>query len=75
MADCELIATCIFFNNVMTDMPIMSGIMKDKYCRGDNNKCARYMIFKEVGREKVPSDLFPVEREKADKIISENRSS
>jgi len=58
----------------MTDMPVMSGIMKDRYCRGDNSKCARYRIFKEVGREKVPSGLFPVDRERADKIISEARN-
>ena len=74
MADCELIATCIFFNNVMADMPVMSDIMKERYCRRDNSKCARYMIFKEVGREKVPSNMFPVEKDRAEKIISQNTS-
>jgi len=74
MANCELIETCIFFNDMMTDMPVMTDIMKERYCRKDNSKCARYMIFQEVGREKVPSNMFPVEKERAEKIISENRS-
>ena len=30
-----------------------------KYCKGDNSGCARYMVFKALGREEVPLDLYP----------------
>ena len=72
MADCELIEKCIFFNDMMLEMPVMSGIMKDKYCRDDSSKCARYRVFTALGREKVPPDLFPIDMKRADQIISED---
>lgn len=71
MPNCELIATCVFFNDIMPDMPDMAELMKDKYCRDDNNRCARYRVFKALGREEVPSDLFPIDMQRADQIMSE----
>lgn len=59
MSDCELIKTCIFFNNQMQNMPSSANLMKMVYCQGDSSKCARYVIFKEQGRDKVPPTLFP----------------
>jgi hypothetical protein len=68
MADCELIDTCLFFNDQMADMPSMSNIIKDRYCRGSNTLCARHMVFRKLGREKVPSDLYPSQLERADEL-------
>lgn len=62
MADCELIKNCIFFHDQMKDMPSSANLMKMIYCQGDHSKCARYQIFKEQGREKVPRDLFPSQK-------------
>ncbi len=42
---------------------------KDKYCRGDFEKCARYMVFKALGKENVPSDLFPVQVYRVEDIL------
>lgn len=71
MVDCELLAGCLFFND---EMPMESGlgtIYKQKYCQGSNEECARYMVFKELGREKVPTNLYPNMTDRARKIISE----
>ena len=62
MASCELIETCIFFNDHMESMPSSANLMKMIYCQGDNSKCARFQVFKKEGRDKVPRNLFPSEK-------------
>jgi hypothetical protein len=69
MGECELTAGCIFFNDKMADMPSMASMMKTVYCKSDPGKCARYMIVKAVGRDKVPTDLFPNQVDKAAAVI------
>jgi hypothetical protein len=69
MADCILIEKCIFFNDKMANVPTASFLMKKKYCQGDSSKCARFMVFSALGREKVPPDLFPNDEQKAKSII------
>ena len=44
------------------------------YCQGDNLKCARYMVAKKLGKEKVPQDLYPNMVEKAKKLMLEDHS-
>ena len=69
MADCELLATCPFFQDKMADKPATAEMYKKQYCRGENSNCARYMIFRELGREMVPPDLFPNQTERAEEIL------
>jgi hypothetical protein len=69
MADCELIGGCIFFNNQMANMPGTVEMYKMTYCRGTHAECARYLVFKAVGRENVPKDLFPNQKERVQRII------
>ncbi len=69
MAACQLIEKCIFFNDRMSHMPEMSEIYKDRYCRGEHDQCARYMVFRAWGREKVPTDLFPNDRDRAAELL------
>lgn len=69
MAGCELIEGCIFFNDKMQNMPATANILKSKYCQGDFLSCARYMVFKVLGRPKVPPDLFPQQADRAEQII------
>jgi len=70
MGECELLSSCPFFLDKMTNMPATAEILKRRYCRKDNSKCARFMVFKKLGREKVPLDLFPNQRERAQEIIT-----
>ena len=70
MANCELIEKCVFFNDKMGTMPGTAEMFKKKYCKEDNSNCARHMIVKAMGREKVPPNLFPNQTDEAKRIIS-----
>jgi hypothetical protein len=70
MANCELIAGCIFFNDKMSDYPAAADFLKNKYCQEDYSKCARYVVCKAFGRERVPRDLFPNDIDRANNLIS-----
>ena len=50
MARCELIETCIFFNDQMANMPATSAVYKKIYCEEDYAVCGRYLIFRAIGR-------------------------
>ncbi len=69
MAECICLPGCLFFNDKMENMPSMSSMYKTKYCRGENTKCARYMIFERKGKDYVPKDLFPNQFEKAKELL------
>ena len=70
MADCECLVGCIFFNDKMERMPTMADMYKTKYCKGNAEDCARYTVFKKLGKGKVPVDLYPNQTEKAKALIS-----
>ncbi len=70
MAECELLSKCPFFNEKMTDLPATTARMKKRLCLTDNSQCARYMIFKALGRDKVPADLFPHQVNRALEILA-----
>jgi len=56
-------------------MDIDSGLgrlYKRRYCEGEKTECARYLVYKELGRESVPVDLYPNMHDRAEKIVSEN---
>ena len=70
MQECECLPKCPFFNDKMKSKPATANLMKRKYCKGgDYSSCARFMIFRALGRDAVPSDLFPNQREKAAEIL------
>lgn len=69
MSDCICLPRCPFFNDKMANMPGTAAIIKKNYCQGDNSNCARYMVFKSLGREAVPIDLYPNQVTRAKTII------
>ncbi len=70
MAECECLEQCPFFNDRMASKPATSEMFKKAYCRGDNNRCARYMVFSALGGAAVPADLFPNQVERARDVIN-----
>ncbi|NJN98818.1 MAG: hypothetical protein HC875_34360 [Anaerolineales bacterium] len=70
MVECECLPRCLFFNDKMTEMPVTAERLKKKYCLTDNSRCARFMVFKALGREKVPIDLFPQNLDRAHQLIA-----
>lgn len=69
MVECEWAKTCPFFLGKLKCLPIAAGIYKKTFCQGKFEKCARYVIAKYVGKEKVPDDLYPAMREEALKLF------
>ncbi len=59
MSTCELSEKCLFFNDRMENMPPMAWMLKQKYCHGNQSKCARRAVRRAVGPERVPADLTP----------------
>lgn len=70
MPDCELLTTCIFFNDMMANMPSTSSVFKFMYCNDNFTGCARHMVRKELGKDGVPTDLFPNQSDRVPRIIS-----
>jgi hypothetical protein len=54
----------------MADMPALSDLFKKRYCRDDNRQCARYIVFKGLGRASVPPDLYPNQVERAGSLVA-----
>lgn len=69
MPDCELLPTCIFFNDRMANMPSTSNVFKMMYCNDNFVKCARHMVREDAGKEAVPEDLFPNQQDRAKEIL------
>lgn len=72
MADCECLEKCPFFNDKMAERPATANLMKMQYCKGDFESCARHRIFKALGKDAVPADLFPSQTDRADAILARN---
>jgi hypothetical protein len=52
----------------------MAELRQEKYCKGDNSLCARYIVFKALGKEHVPADLLPFQTDKAKELIDKKES-
>lgn len=74
MANCECLPKCPFFNDKMADKPATANMMKRKYCLGDSSTCARYQVFKKIGGQYVPADLFPTQVERIPKILNSEKA-
>jgi hypothetical protein len=72
MAECEFIDKCPFFNDKLGNIPEKVDELKAKYCRNNNLNCARYMVVNALGKDKMPADLYPHEKERAYMLIAES---
>lgn len=70
MAKCECLSGCLFFNDKMKDSEGLGKIYKQKYCLGDNTKCARYLVYKKLGKARVPNNLYPNMLAQAEQLIN-----
>lgn len=71
MGECEFIAGCPFFNGQLAGDPEKIETLKEKYCRTNNLNCARYMVANALGKEKMPTELFPDQKDRAYLVIAE----
>jgi len=70
MPDCQCLPKCPFFNDRMAGMPTMATQLKERFCKGDNTECARFMVFSRFGSEHVPPTLFPGQTEQAKRLLT-----
>lgn len=57
-------------------MDIDSGLgklYKNRYCLGNKEQCARYMVLIKLGVEFVPIDLYPNMHMQAEEIIAKHQ--
>jgi hypothetical protein len=59
MDRCELHTSCFFFNEQVSNMPQFLGPLRDNYCDGNFVNCARFKISQALGRDKVPTFMYP----------------
>jgi hypothetical protein len=71
--ECKFIEKCPFFNGKMKTKQSLLKMYKKNYCLEDNSKCARYIIAIKLGKEYVPSNLYPNMYDKAMKLLSEKQ--
>lgn len=70
MTECDMLPTCIFYTDRMDDMPATAELMKQQYCLGEFETCARHRVEAKLGRECVPESLFPDDSAFADRIVA-----
>jgi len=75
MARCELWESCTFHNNKMPCDASLGAIYKRHYCNGDYGNCARYMVYKALGKEVLPMNLYPNQQDRAREIISRGQKT
>ncbi len=71
MAECEFIEKCPFFNDRLENKAVAIEDFKIRYCRENNLNCARYMVANALGKEKMPPNLYPHEKEVAYLLIAQ----
>lgn len=72
MGECEFIEKCPFFHDKLANKPEEVEDMKNDYCKNNNLNCARYMVVNALGKELMPTDLYPNEKNRAYLLIAEN---
>lgn len=69
--ECPKLQGCNFYNDRMPMEQGIGSIFKKKYCKDNNEPCARYKVSIEVGPSFVPDNLYPNMHDIAMKIIEE----
>lgn len=72
MGECEFIGGCPFFNDKLNSAPDKVEELKLQYCRNNNLNCARYMVATAIGKEMMPEELYPHEKQRAYLVIAEH---
>lgn len=70
MAMCENLSKCPFYQGQMSLDSGLGSMYKKRYCEGNRSLCARYMVSSSLGKEYVPSSLYPNMTDKAKEILA-----
>ena len=72
MSNCKFITTCPFFTGRMDDSKGLGAMYKKHYCLGSSKNCARYIIASKLGKEKMPANLYPHQKDRAIQLLDDN---
>jgi hypothetical protein len=61
----------MFGNQICTKFPPLSEKLKDQYCRGKFETCARKCVRETIGKEFVPTMMLPQQSDWARQILSD----
>lgn len=70
MEECPLFHACPFFNDQEAQPPRFAVLFKIRYCMHDYEHCARFLVGKKIGFERVPLDLLPGENERIEQLLA-----
>ena len=73
MAMCENLSKCPFYQGQMSMDSGLGSMYKKRYCEGNRSLCARYMVSSGLGKEYVPSNLYPNMTDKAKEILAAHK--
>jgi hypothetical protein len=62
----------MFGNQICTDYPTLSEKLKDQYCRGNPELCARKRVREAINKETVPQLMLPQQYEWAQQILADH---
>jgi hypothetical protein len=71
MNTCEYQLSCIFYNDLKENRPVILKSVKEEYCDSRYSECARYLVSKAHGPHTVSKFLFPEDIQEACKILDE----
>jgi len=66
---CEFISSCIFYDHNRREKPVTMTIYRTIYCDLDFERCARNIVARELGHDRVPIDLNPNHTDRLKEII------
>ncbi len=72
MATCEKLEKCPFYQGKMSMESGLGAMYKKKYCEGDKNICARYIVATKLGPEFVTDRLYPNMDKAAQELLQQN---
>ena len=73
MATCEKLSKCPFYQGKMDINSGLGAMYKKKYCEGDKDSCARYIISTKLGPDFVTPNIYPNMNDLANKMLKEHK--
>ncbi len=61
---CAYRESCLFFEHGVGYSPELNRSMKQRFCLKDSAGCARFIALEAIGRDDVPADLLPSDRDR-----------
>ena len=65
---CEILECCHFCKTYLGELPKAAEYIRARLCLHDYERCNRYLVYREFGREQVPFGLDPDDATEAERV-------